>query len=95
MCAAISALDKCSRAKLDAAIEMAEPGNPLQIEQLAKNLELFDFVPGIKTAAEYGRYLIQESGHFDYDENLEGFYDYHGCGEDRMDREMGLFIPEG
>ena len=95
MCAAISALDRCSRTKLDAAIEMAEPGNPLQIEQLAKNLELFDFVPGIKTAAEYGRYLIQESGDFSFDENLENYYDYQAYGEDRLDREMGLFIPEG
>ena len=52
-------------------------------------------ITSLSHISKYGRYLIQESGHFDYDENLEGFYDYHGCGEDRLDREMGLFILEG
>ena len=37
---------------------------------LAENLELFDFVPGVHTPEEYGRYMIQQSGRFEYDENL-------------------------
>lgn len=95
MCAAISALDKRSRTKLDAVIEMAEPEYPCQVEQLAKNLDLFDFVPNIGDAEEYGRYLIQESDHFDYDENLEDYYNYRTYGQDKVDRESGLFVPEG
>ena len=30
---------------------------------------------------EYGRYMIQESGRFEFDENLEGFYNYKQYGE--------------
>lgn len=95
MCAAISALDKRGRAKLDAVIEMAEPENPLQIERLAKSLDQFDFVPNICSAGDYGRYLIQESGRFSFDENLDSYYNYQTCGQNQMDSENGMFVPEG
>jgi hypothetical protein len=45
----------------------------------------------VQTPEEYGRYLIRESGHFDYDENLEGFYDYCGYGEQLVQKEGGQF----
>ena len=95
MCAAIAALDKRNRAKLDAVIEMAEPENPLQIERLAKSLDQFDFVPNICSAGDYGRYLIQESGRFSFDENLDSYYNYQACGQNQMDSENGMFVPEG
>ena len=95
MCAAISALDKRGRTKLDAVIEMAGPENPLQIGQLAKSLDLFDFVPGICSAEGYGRYLIQKSGHFSFDENLDSYYNYQTCGQNQMDSENGMFVPKG
>ena len=40
---------------------------------------------------EYGRYMIRESGHFDYDANLEGFYDYRPYGEQHVRQEGGQF----
>lgn len=95
MCAAISALDKRGRTKLDAVIEMAGPENPLQIERLAKSLDQFDFVPNICSAGDYGRYLIQESGRFSFDENLDSYYNYQACGQNQMDSENGMFVPEG
>lgn len=76
-------------------MEMAEPGNAFQVRQLAENLELFDFAPGVHTPEEYGKYMIQDSGHFDYDENLEPFYDYAGYGEQRLAEEYGEFSEHG
>ena len=35
--------------------------------------------------------MIRQSGHFEYDENLEGFYDYRGYGERRVQEEGGQF----
>ena len=36
-----------------------------------------------------------KSGHFDYDENLVGFYDYKGYGEQRTKAESGEFNEPG
>ena len=81
--------------KLDAVVEMAEPEHASQIRHLAENLDQFEFVPNVHTPAEYGRYMIQESGHFEYDENLEGFYDYEKYGLQRMEQESGMFTDQG
>ena len=35
--------------------------------------------------------MIQESGRFEYDANLEEFYDYRLYGEQRIRREGGSF----
>ena len=63
----------------------------MAVQQLAENLDQFDFIPGIRTPEEYGRHMIRESGHFDYDENLEGFYDYRRYGEQHIRQEGGQF----
>ena len=56
---------------------------------------MLGFIPGIHTPEEYGRYIIQRSGHFEYDENLEGFYDYRRYGEQRIQEEGGEFTECG
>ena len=65
-------------------MEMAKPECAGEIRELAKNLELFEFAPKVRTPAEYGRYMIQDSGHYEYDPNLEEFYDYERYGKLRM-----------
>ena len=95
LCAAVEALDEAARKKLDAVVQCAEPEYAFQMRHLAENLELFDFVPGVQTADGYGRYLIQESGHYEYDENLEPYYDYEKCGQEQMDSESGAFSTLG
>ena len=72
-------------------IVMAEPGDIMAVCQLAENLEQFDFITGIQSPEEYGRHMIQESGRFEYDSNLEEFYDYRLYGEQRIRREGGSF----
>lgn len=91
----VSKLSSVDRKKLGAAVSMAEPEYASQIRQLAENLDQFDFAPGAHTPAEYGRYMIQESGHFEYDPNLEEFYDYEKYGLQRMEQESGMFTDRG
>ena len=50
-----------------------------QIKNLAEHLDLFDFAPGAHTPQEYGKYMIRQSGRFDYDENLDDFMDYESA----------------
>lgn len=85
MCSAIQALSREGRAKLGVVVSFAQPEYASQIKHLAENLELFDFAPGVQTPEDYGRYMIQESGHFDYDTNLDEYYDYARYGRERMD----------
>ena len=81
--------------KLGAVVTMAKPQNAEQIKNLAESLDLFDFAPGAHTPEEYGKYMIQQSGHFDYDENLDEFYDYEKYGLQRMGEEAGMFTDRG
>ena len=81
--------------KLGAVITLAKPQNAEQIKNLVENLDLFDFSPGAHSPAEYGKYMIQQSGHFDYDENLDEFYDYEKYGLQRMGKEEGMFTDRG
>ena len=81
--------------KLGAVITLTKPQNAEQIKNLVENLDLFDFSPGAHSPAEYGKYMIQQSGHFDYDENLDEFYDYEKYGLQRMGKEEGMFTDRG
>ena len=92
---AVSKLSVEAQKKLGAVVEMAEPESASQIRHLAENLDQFEFASGAHTPAEYGRFMIQESGHFEYDENLEGFYDYEKFGLQRMEQESGMFTNRG
>ena len=81
--------------KLGAVVTMARPRTAEQIKNLVENLDLFDFAPGAHTPAEYGKYMIQQSGRFEYDENLDEFYDYEKYGLQRMGEEDGMFTDRG
>ena len=92
---AVSMLDQDDLQKLGAVVALAEPENASQIRCLAKNLDLFEFAPGAHTPAEYGTFMIQQSGHFEYDPNLDEFYDYEKYGLQHMNQETGTFTDRG
>ena len=92
---AADALSTDDMKKLSAVVTMAKPQNAEQVKNLAENLDLFDFAPGAHTPEEYGKYMIRQSGHFDYDENLDEFYDYEGYALQRMNEEGGMFTDRG
>ncbi len=71
------------------------PQTPEEVLSLAENLHEFTVVPDISTAEEYGRYMIQKSGHFEVDPSLEDYIDYQSYGERRVREEGGLFGDRG
>ena len=91
LCRAIDPMKDADMEKLNAVVLMAEPEDVMAVCQLAESLDKFDFIPGVQTAEEYGRYMIQKSGRFEYDPNLEGIYNYRAYGEQRIQAEGGSF----
>ena len=92
---AADALSTDDLKKLGAVVMLAEPKSAAQIKNLAESLDLFDLAPGAHTPQEYGKYMIQQSGRFEYDENLDAFYDYEKYGTERMNEEDGMFTDRG
>ena len=88
-------LAKADMEKLGAVVMLAKPKSAAQIKNLAESLDLFDLAPGAHTPQEYGKYMIQQSGRFEYDENLDAFYDYEKYGTERMNAEDGMFTDRG
>lgn len=81
--------------KLGAIICSTSPESTEQIVVLAQDADSFDFYPGIKTPEDYGKYFIQSSGHYEYDDELGEYYDYERFGKDRVAREHGVFDEAG
>lgn len=95
MCKAIYKLDEQDLQKLNVVADYAKAQSASQIMNLAKDLDLFEFIPDVATAEDYGRYMIRDSGHFEYDDNLSEFYDYRKYGEQRLAHENGEFNSYG
>ena len=74
---------------------LAKPKSAAQIKHLAESLDLFDLAPSAHTPEEYGKYMIRQSGRFEYGENLDAFYDYEKYGTERMNAEDGMFTDRG
>ena len=95
LCHACSNFKEQNFVKLGAVCQMAKPTCAANIRQLAENLDQFDFAPNARTPEELGRYMIQRSGYYEYDENLEDFYNYGDYGVKRMLQEDGVFVDRG
>ena len=76
--------------KLGAVCQLAKPTCAANIRQLAENLDQFYFAPDVHSPEELGKYLIQRSGHHEYDESLDEFYNYSDYGVSRMLQEDGV-----
>ena len=95
LCHACSDFKEQDFVKLGAVCQMAKPTCAANIRQLAENLDQFDFAPNVHTPEDLGKYMIQQSGHYEYDENLEDFYNYGDYGVNRMLQEDGVFVNRG
>ena len=95
LCRACSNFKEQDFVKLGAVCQMAKPTCAANIRQLAENLDQFDFAPNVHTPEDLGKYMIQQSGHYEYDENLEDFYNYGDYGVNRMLQEDGVFVNRG
>lgn len=95
LCQAIEQMSKADREKLGALVQLTESPSIKEVCRLAENLDQFGLIPGVFTPEEYGKYMIRESGHFAYDENLEEFYDFRSYGEKCILHEGGQFTEFG
>ena len=95
LCHACSGFKEQDFKKLGAVCQMAKPTCAANIRQLAENLDQFDFAPNIHTPEELGKYMIQQSGHYECDENLEEFYNYGDYGVKRILQDDGVFVDRG
>ena len=95
LCHACSNFKEQDFVKLGAVCQLAKPTCAANIRQLAENLDQFDFMPKVHSPEKLGKYMIQRSGHHEYDESLEEFYNYGDYGVKRMLREDGEFVDRG
>ena len=95
LCHACSGFKEQDFKKLGAVCQMAKPACAANIRQLTENLDQFDFAPNVHTPEELGKYMIQRSGHYEYDENLEDFYNYGDYGVKRILQDDGVFVDRG
>ena len=91
----LQAFDEQALEKFHTVFDIVWPQTPEEVLSLAENLHEFTVVPDISTTEEYGRYMIQESGHFEVDPSLEDYIDYQSYGERRVQEEGGLFGDRG
>lgn len=91
----LQTFDRQALEKFHTVFDTVWPQTPEEVLSLAENLHGFTVVPDISTAEEYGRYMIQESGHFEVDPSLEDYIDYQSYGERRVQEEGGLFGDRG
>ncbi|KAF5048890.1 hypothetical protein DSECCO2_445430 [anaerobic digester metagenome] len=64
-------------------------------QALLDSMYEFELFPNIHTAEEYGKYIICESGHFEYDQNIKEYIDYERYGKQKIASENGAFTERG
>ena len=80
---------------LDTLVECFEPLTAKDLNAIMDSLHEFEIFKGIQSAEDYGRYMIIDSGHFEYDENLEEYIDFEKYGGHRLKWENGAFTDQG
>jgi hypothetical protein len=76
-------------------MDYVKPSKIDEIFLLAETMYEFETFDGIKNAEDYGRYMITESGRFEYDHNLEEYIDFKRYGEEKIANETGAFTDKG
>lgn len=87
--------DEQGRNAFHAIVDMAMPKTPEDVALLADNFYEFTAVRGVTSPTEYGRYMIIDSGHYKFDEDLEEYIDFKRYGERRVRDEGGSFTEYG
>lgn len=88
------ALGPSEKDYLNDIVECLNPHSEKDIISIVDSLYEFEFFNGVHNAQDYGRYMICESGHFEYDENLEEYIDFERYGNHRIKLETGSFIDD-
>lgn len=95
LCASLNAMSSHQRQIFAAALDVTGAEDLNQIQLVASSLDDFELISGVKDAASYGKYMIQQSGRYDFDESLDCYYNYEALGEFLMAHEVGQFTEHG
>lgn len=90
-----SHFEKMSRRDIEHFEKLMEYIKPETIDEvlaLRESMYEFEIYDGLRDAEGYGRYMICETGHFEYDHNLEEYIDFKRYGEEKTANEIGTFI---
>jgi hypothetical protein len=93
MAQAINSVIRGNKAKLCAAVEMAEPPDAHSLGVVARNIDLFSFYPDVTDAEAYGRALMDADNL--YQQEIEDYIDFERYGDDQMLLEKGEFVEGG
>lgn len=76
-------------------MDYVKPRTADEVFALADSMYEFELFDGIHSVESYGRYMICDSGHFEYDSNLEEYIDFKRYGQEKMAHEFGAFSEKG
>jgi hypothetical protein len=76
-------------------LEYVGPRNLEELKVMLDSMYEFEMFDGIRNAEQYGRYMICDSGHFEYDPNLEDYIDFKRYGQQKIKNECGAFTKRG
>lgn len=95
LCESVQAMSKSTKAVFFAAIEATGVKDLARMQLIASQLDDFVLIPSVTDAESYGKYMIQYSGKYYYDDTLECYYNYEALGEFLMDFEIGRITKFG
>ena len=95
LCDTLNVMSEYHQQVFAAALEVIGAEDLAQLQLLASNLADFEFIPCVKDAESYGRYIIQDSCRYRYDPDLECYYNYEALGEFHMTHEAGQITSQG
>ena len=95
LCDTLNVMSVYHQRVFSAAMEVTGAEDLAQLQLLVSSLEDFELVPGAKDAESYGKYMIQDSGKYRYDPDLECYYNYEALGEFLMTHEVGQVTSQG
>ena len=95
LCKAIAPMSSTDMEKLNAAVLLTDTSGISPLCHLADNLNLFQFVPNVRTPEEYGRYMLQQNANSVFDEGNNISYRSQIYGEQLIKTQDGQFNDFG
>ena len=95
LCAGVKAMPNDVRKAFYAALEVMGAKDLAQMQLIASNMKDVDLISDITDAKSYGKYMIQSSGKYYYDDSLDCYYNYEAFGEFLMAHEIGKVTKYG
>ncbi|MFI3255037.1 MAG: antirestriction protein ArdA [Eubacteriales bacterium] len=91
----LSKLREDEREQVERLVEFTKVETVSQLLVLISCLDHFSVMTDVKTAEEYGKYLVIRQNRLKFDEKLSSYLDYEGYGKEMATEERGVFTNSG